>query len=49
MINIFCDKCTHNSNAKLQVRTEGDTIVIECLECGEMQRLKENQNDIKIR
>ncbi len=48
MINIFCDKCRHDSKAKLNLRTEGDSIVIECLKCGEMKRFgPEEEEDVK--
>lgn len=46
MINVFCDKCKYIPNSQIQIRTEGErkSIVIECLTCGDMKRLKDGYN-----
>lgn len=40
MINLFCDDCKDIQSSQLQLRTEGESITIECLNCGTMRRLK---------
>ncbi len=43
MINVFCDKCKDISDSQLQMRGEGNTIVIECLTCGDMKRFTDSR------
>ncbi len=42
MINLFCDKCVNVPDAQLNLRTEDNSIIIECLVCGAMKRFKPN-------
>lgn len=46
MINLYCDQCK-SPDSQLQIRTEEHTIVIECLECGDIKRFKKNNMEIK--
>ena len=40
MINIFCDKCIGNKNAKIRIIVQGNNeILIKCLECGDTKTL----------
>ena len=45
MINVFCDTCKFSSNSKMQIRVEGNSIVIECLECGDAKRFKKQGDE----
>ena len=47
MINVFCSKCKNIKDSQLKCKIENGTVIIECLECGDMKRFKEAQkNDI---
>jgi len=38
MIIVHCDRCINIQNARMNIRTERETFIIECLECGDMKR-----------
>lgn len=43
MINIFCDSHKIDKNSRMNIRSEGNTIIIECLVCGDMKRISNKE------